>query len=44
MNSLTSKLIAALLLAASLAGCAGIGANESATDWQVFPLSPQSGA
>jgi len=33
MNSFTSKLIAALLLAASLAGCAGIGPQESATEW-----------
>ncbi|HTD91317.1 MAG TPA: hypothetical protein VK663_11685 [Burkholderiales bacterium] len=33
MQSLTSKLLVALLLAASLAGCASIGPQESAMDW-----------
>ena len=33
MKAITSKLIAALLLAASLAGCAGMGAQESAQQW-----------
>lgn len=33
MRSVASKLVAALLLAASLAGCAGIGAQESAIHW-----------
>ena len=33
MKSLTSKFVAALLLAASLAGCAGMGDQESAESW-----------
>ena len=33
MKSVISKLIAALLFAASLAGCAGIGPQESADQW-----------
>ena len=33
MKSLISKIVAALLFAASLAGCANMGPQESASDW-----------
>ena len=33
MKALTIKLFTALLLAASLAGCAGMGAQDSAQMW-----------
>ena len=40
MKSFTSKLVAALLLAATLAGCAGISPQESAMNWMDHqPLS-----
>ncbi len=35
MKSLINKLVAALLLAVSLAGCANIGPQESATQWRM---------
>ena len=33
MNTILSRIIAALIVAAALAGCAGIGNQESAMQW-----------